>query len=446
MVLLFGLNNLIISSLYNKFLELLNKTWFQIFLIFCVSFTTHFIYFGYPNSVVFDEVHIGRYISEYIRGGFVFDVHPPLGRLIYAIFASLLGADYYTNFNNIGNILPDWAVFLRTIPILAGTILPIIFYLILRNLNLSNKLALLGALLLCIENSLIIQSRFLLTDIFLILFGFISILLYSYYINKVKYHNYYLLFSIIFASLAFSIKWTGLSFFFIICAIEFRRRQWRNYIKFALSSLIIFFFIYSFVFSLNFVILPNSGSGDAFISKEFKTKNFWGKFYELNIEMYRANTRLTNHHDYSSKWYTWPLMTRSVYYWNNDNTGAYLYLLGNPLIYLLGFISVLYLIVSRKSKDLPEYLISLGFLMNFIPFIFIGRVMFLYHYQVALMFSIIALIILLNRISDRRIQNKMIISIAILSFVLFIYFSPLTYGIPISKDTLQSMMWIKTWR
>jgi dolichyl-phosphate-mannose-protein mannosyltransferase len=369
-----------------------------------------------------------------------------LGRIIFSSFALLLGASSVTNFDNIGNILPDWAVLLRMIPIFSGTLLPIIIYLILKNLNLSNKFALLGAVLLCIENTLIIQSRFLLTDIFLLLFGFISVLLYLYYINRIKYYKYYLLFSIVCASLAFGIKWTGLSFFFIIFILEFRRREWRNYIKFALSSFIIFFFIYSFIFSLNFVLLPNPGSGDAYLSREFKSKNFWNKLYELNIEMYRANTRLTNPHDYSSKWYTWPMMTRSVYYWNNDSTGAYLYLLGNPAIYFLGFISVAYLIFSRRFKDFPEYLISLGFLINFIPFIFIGRVMFLYHYQTALIFSIMALIILLNRISNHKIQNKMIISILILSFVLFIYFSPLTYGIPISKDTLESMMWIKSWR
>jgi dolichyl-phosphate-mannose-protein mannosyltransferase len=446
MVLLYGLNNLIISSLYNKFLELLNRTWFHIFLIFCVSFVTHFIYFGYPNSVVFDEVHIGRYITEYIKGAYVFDVHPPLGRLIFAGFAILFCADYITNFDNIGNILPNWAVLLRIIPILAGTILPVIIYLILKNLDLSSKLALLGAFLLCIENSLIIHSRFLLTDSFLILFGFISILLYSYYRNKVKYFNFYLLFSIIFASLAFSIKWTGLSFLFIIFALEFQNRKVKNYLKFAFSGLIIFFFVYSFVFSLNFVLLPNSGTGDPFMSSNFREKNFWSKFSELNIEMYRANTRLTKPHDYSSKWYSWPIMTRTVYYWNNDNTGSYLYLLGNPVIYYLGFASVLFLLIKRKLNNKSEYLVILGFLINFIPFIFIGRVMFLYHYQVALIFSVLALVILLNRIQNQKVQNKMIISLAILSFVFFIYFSPLTYGLPISKDTLESMMWIKSWR
>jgi dolichyl-phosphate-mannose--protein O-mannosyl transferase len=72
--------------------------------------------------------------------------------------------------------------------------------------------------------------------------------------------------------------------------------------------------------------------------------------------------------------------------------------------------------------------------------------MFLYHYQVALIFSVLALVILLNRIQNQKVQNKMIISLAILSFVFFIYFSPLTYGLPISKDTLESMMWIKSWR
>ncbi len=446
MVLLYGLNNLIISSLNNKFLELFKKTWFHVFLIICISFTTHFVYFGWPGSVVFDEVHIGKYITEYIKGNYMFDVHPPLGRLIFYFFAVIMGADHMTNFDNIGNALPEWAILLRIIPLLAGTLVPLIVYFILRNLNLSKNLSLFGALLLSIENSLIIHSRFLLTDTFLILFGFVSILLYLIYIRNIKFSKYYLLLSIVFASLAFSVKWTGLSFLFIILALEFGKRKLINYVRFALSCLVVFFFIYSFIFSLHFVLLPNPGTGDPFMSNSFKEKNFWGKFSELNSEMLKANTRLTKPHDYSSKWYTWPVMTRTVYYWNNDNVGAYLYLLGNPVIYYLGLISILYFVIRRKLNDKSEYLIVLGFLINFVPFIFIGRVMFLYHYQVALIFSIMALVLLLNRIQNHSLQNKMIISLSILSFVVFMYFSPLTYGAPISKETLESMMWIKSWR
>lgn len=398
----------------------------------------------------------------------MFDVHPPLGRLIFFVFAILFGADYVTNFDNIGNVLPQWAVLLRIIPAIAGTILPIVIYLLIRNLNISKKLALFGALLVCIENSLIIQSRFLLTDIFLILFGFISLLLYTYYINnrwKWRNANYLLLLSIVFASLAFSIKWTGLAFIFIIFYLEIRRRGIRNSVRFSLALVTLSFFIYSFIFSVHFVLLPHSGSGDNFMSPKFQKSlinsryyndsnieslNFWQKFSEVNGEMLRANTRLTKPHDYSSKWYSWPVMTRTVYYWNNDNDGTYLYLLGNPAIYYLGLMSVVYLIYFAirnkiKTSD-PIYIIVLGFLMNYVPFAFIGRVMFLYHYQVALVFSIIAIVMALNMLKHKSDKNKMIISVSILSFVLFIYFSPLTYGLPISKDTLESMMWIKSWR
>jgi dolichyl-phosphate-mannose--protein O-mannosyl transferase len=117
-----------------------------------------------------------------------------------------------------------------------------------------------------------------------------------------------------------------------------------------------------------------------------------------------------------------------------------------PIVLFYNLRPSLFLLIKRKLNNKSEYLVILGFLINFIPFIFIGRVMFLYHYQVALIFSVLALVILLNRIQNQKVQNKMIISLAILSFVFFIYFSPLTYGLPISKDTLESMMWIKSWR
>lgn len=468
------MNRLIISLSNNKFLNYFKNEWFIAIFILVFSMVVHLVLFGYPASVVFDEVHIGHYITEYLKGNYMFDVHPPLGRLIFVFFAIIMGATSDVNFDHIGNILPEWAIFLRIVPIVSGILLPIVVYGILRYWNIPKHLSLLGGILLCIENSLIVQSRFLLVDSILILFGFISILVYFYYRSKInevyKYKVIILFISILFASLAFCIKWTGLSFILFIIICEIHRRGIRNSIKFILASLFELFIIYAFIFSLHFTLLPNSGSGDDFMSPEFqktlignkyyddkniKPLKFWQSFYEVNIEMFKANTRLNTPHSYSSKWYTWPLEYRPIYYWNkvdsvDNDIESYIYLIGNPIIYWIGFISIIILLIfilkNKIYKEGSDYFVLLGFLINFIPFIYIGRVMFLYHYQVALVFSCMAIIIVLNKINNQKIKNIMIVLITISSFILFIYFSPLTYGLPISQSKLDSRMWLNSWR
>lgn len=42
-----------------------------------------------PRSVVFDELHYGRFISMYIRGIFFFDSQPPLGKQLISLVAYL---------------------------------------------------------------------------------------------------------------------------------------------------------------------------------------------------------------------------------------------------------------------------------------------------------------------------------------------------------------------
>ena len=38
-----------------------------------------------PDAVVFDEMHHGRFALHYLRGQFFFDIHPPLGKLLFAL-------------------------------------------------------------------------------------------------------------------------------------------------------------------------------------------------------------------------------------------------------------------------------------------------------------------------------------------------------------------------
>jgi dolichyl-phosphate-mannose-protein mannosyltransferase len=191
--------------------------------------------------------------------------------------------------------------------------------------------------------------------------------------------------------------------------------------------------------------------------------NFVEKITELNRVMFTSSSGMTATHPNSSKWYTWPIMQRSVFYWQDNATStdsqhSYIYLLGNPFIYWLGTISVIMLIlvsifklIIRKKLSIdPEtskvmIFITIGYLANLLPFMLIGRVMFLYHYETALIFSIMAVAFLVDIMVPKK---KVIAIVLILAIALsaFIYWSPLTYGTPLTDLQMKSRMWLTTWR
>ena len=124
--------------------------------------------------------------------------------------------------------------------------------------------------------------------------------------------------------------------------------------------------------------------------------------------MLRSSTTMTATHSYSSLWFTWPIMLRPIFYWQNVEQTRFIYLLGNPFIYLFGILSISYislLILLRKIKDNTSAFIVTGFICNFLPFIIIGRVMFLYHYEVALIFAIMAIAFLLDSIESEKTKK-----------------------------------------
>lgn len=403
-----------------------------------LSLITHFLFFGHPVATVFDEVYHGNFINAYSSGQYFFDIHPPLARLLIKFFGDVIGVSHNIDFGQIGNALPQDIILLRFLPLIAGTILPIIIYFICRNLNFSKISSFTAGTLICLENSLIVQSRFILFDSMLILFGFSALLLYLIYIKKES--KYLLLCSAMLAAAAFSVKWTGLAFPLLIAILEIIRiKNIKKIAKFISVYAIIGLILYISVFAIHFSYLKSPGPGDVFMTKDFQSKSFFGKFVELNREMYRANAILTAKHDYSSPWYTWPFMLRPVFYWQDLDKEEYIYLLGNPLIYWLGILSIIILML-KKNKDKITLFILLGFFVNFIPFIFIGRAMFLYHYEAALVFSIIAIVYLLQR---RTIFQFILLGLLL---IIFTYFSPLTYGLHLNQSQLQNRMWLSSWR
>ncbi|KAI5088229.1 protein O-mannosyl-transferase 1, partial [Silurus meridionalis] len=140
----------------------------------------------FPRAVVFDEVYYGQFVSLYMKRVFFIDESgPPLGHMILALGGYLGGFDGNFVWNRIGaeytSNVPVWT--LRLIPALAGSFCVPLAYLITVELGCSHFTALAASVLLILENSLIVQSRFMLLESVLIFFLLLAV------VSYLRFHN-----------------------------------------------------------------------------------------------------------------------------------------------------------------------------------------------------------------------------------------------------------------
>lgn len=444
-----------------------------------IALITRLWQLGAPSDVVFDEVYFRQFAANYLSGHYFFDIHPPLVKLLFAAMGNVFGIQASQVATGEAAV-----VVLRILPALAGAALVPLLYVIIRQIGLGRKMAVFGALLVLCDNALLVESRFVLMDSLLLLFGLGALSCFL-QLRKSKGNRRWawLVAAAVLIGMLVSTKWTGLAVAGLIAifwGIEgvSSKIGWRRLVVEGTAVIAIVGAIYTGCFALHFALLNHSGDGDVFMSERFQstlvgsqyykpaaTMSFWDKFIELNVEMYTAQNSLTDvTHPYASRWYSWPLEIRPIYYWqgammSNGEQGN-IYLLGNPAVWwssALGALGALIVWFVKpkwlgKSRRLVAFLL-VGYAFNFVPFIFIERPMFLYHYFFALLFSVIVTCIMLaiaiewqRKRYGASASNQTYWSIIAVIVIGFVYFLPLSYGWSISAIELQQHMWLSTWR
>ncbi|KAJ3131136.1 hypothetical protein HK101_004796 [Irineochytrium annulatum] len=258
------------------------------------AFVTRTYRIDHPDQVVFDEVHFGKFASYYLRGEYYFDVHPPLGKLMLAAMGSFVGYDGHFLFEDIGMKYRDNRVpyvGLRLMPATCGALVVSLCFGILRQMGCDLWTVLIASVMLIFDIALITQTRLILLDSMLMVFGVWTIY------NWIRFYKerfnpfsfdwwFWLTWTGVALGCACGVKMVGL-FTVATVGIAVLCDLWRildikrgtSVLTFAkhfgaraLCLIVLPIALYLSFFYIHFELLPKSGPGDAFMSHAFRAE------------------------------------------------------------------------------------------------------------------------------------------------------------------------------
>jgi len=471
--------------------------------VLLVAFFTYFRNHQYPPNLFWDENYHIASAEKYRYGVFFMEPHPPLGKLFIALGEQLIAPNRGVNTNaflatDYIQDIPQGYSFagVRFFPALFAPLSACLFYIILLRASEKPFLSFLFTSLYLFENALIVHSRGAMLEpvqlffILLLILGFVtgvrnkSITLWSYLVFGFLYG----------AAMAVKLNSITLGFLFIAAMFfeKYRMRRsnagtgvfMKGVLWFAGRALLFggaAFAVFAGTYYVHIALAKRAVDGRYYeASGQYKKIMEQGKTGAISNfpTLFAEHIRFISHYEKGVPRYdackpgengslpvAWPFGNKSINYrWESrDGFVRYLYLQGNPVIWLAGILGVLlaanllgsYFMFRHQVKDRARlFLVSVFFALYVLymgSVMSLERVMYLYHYFIPLIYSMILFFLLalylfderLKR-KDRRVYSGILVLIGIVISV-YLFFSPLTYYLPLSTAQFELRDWFGFW-
>ena len=393
------------------------------------------------NSMYFDEIYHGRTGYEMLHKMTVYETtHPPLGKDFIMLGIALFGM---TGFG--------W----RFAGTLFGVLLVPLAWCFVRRLTRKPWVAAAAACILALDFMRFSQSRIATIDIygtFFILLGAHCMVWYAQTALEKGIDNALLPMAL--GGVAFgcgcAAKWTGIYagvglaiLYFGVLYARWRRKpaNFRQEFVTAAWGGVLFYVLLPFVIYLG-----------AYLPYCWKDPSFGiGDWWNCQVYMYEYHSTLDATHPFESRWYTWLLDLRPVWYYQNSALSAdmrgSIAGMGGPVLWLAGLVSILTLawrqLSGRGSRRGGAVLIL--YAAQLVPWVFVARCTFLYHYFPSSMFCLAAIGVVLADMKNRRRAKGIAIGLCAASAVLFVWFYPVLSGLPVPSWWAASTLWLPGW-
>jgi dolichyl-phosphate-mannose-protein mannosyltransferase len=204
-------------------------------------------------------------------------------------------------------------------------------------------------------------------------------------------------------------------------------------VTFVLIPAVIYFLSY-----IPFMMVPGPGHG-------------WKDVITYQKHMYEYHANLHATHPFSSSWWQWPMMLRPIWYYQGhllpEGKLSSIISFGNPLVWWPGFLAVLlsfYTVFRNKDKRLRTLLIA--YCSQYLPWILVPRLTFIYHYFAMVPFLILILTYYIQVfIQGKSNRRKWVYTYLAAVVLLFVMFYPILSGLVIPKSYSYLLRWLPGW-
>ncbi len=212
--------------------------------------------------------------------------------------------------------------------------------------------------------------------------------------------------------------------------------------------------------------------------------------------MFGYHSGLDSTHPYSSTWYEWPIMKRPIWYYSrtvtktphtpsknlrpeadtgeaniaaSNGTAKFPYRttdtvpqpvdtglregissFGNPAVWWLGIPAALHMVyLWFRKKDKNAAFLVIGYLAQYLPWFFVTRITFIYHYFPSVIF--VVLMIMYSIMQEKENMSKrtffgIVLLYGAASVILFLMFYPVLAGQPVAASYVAKYLrWFKSW-
>ena len=421
---------------------------------------------GFESGTYFDEVYYARTAYEMINGLDCYETtHPPLGKIIISIGIRIFGFCPF-----------GW----RIMGTLFGIAMLPIFYLLAKQLFSKTSFATFSTILFAADFMHFTQTRIATIDVYV---TFFIILMYyfmyqylqmSFYDTPIKKTLKPLLGAGISMGFACACKWTGVYaaiglaiLFFGILGVRGLEYIYaksepegssngivhkhilstfkRNVIITVLFCCVVFVLIPAAIYLLSYIPFRD-GEEMGLIERMIKNQK----------DMFQFHTNVRDHHRFSSWYFEWPVMTKPILYSNTvvsqtkqSNISAF----GNPLVWWAGIPAFIYMVYRAfRKRDGISIFLCISYLAQLMPWAYVSRGTFIYHYFPSVPFVVLMLGYIMYRICKNKkgilfkFNFSFSIAYVIATIGLFVLFYPVISGYPVEVAFVDKYLrWLDTW-
>lgn len=398
----------------------------------------------YYNSSYFDEIYHARTAYEHLRGVYPYEVsHPPLGKMILSLGIRLFGMTPL-----------GW----RCMGALFGVAMLPLMWDLLRRMFRDDRVALCGAALLAFDFMHLTQTRIATIDSFATLFILLMYLfLYRYFTQGRLRH-------LAACGVTFGIgaatKWTCLyagaglgvlwALHWVFQGVQAHRDgDGRRYVRRLLGNigfcLVFFVLVPGMIYYASYY--PYGAARGLHGPGMYFTREYAAIVLENQRFMFTYHAGLVATHPYASRWWQWLLDLRPILYYLSygDGTVSTIGAFVNPLLCWGGLLALPVLAYRAVKGERTALFILVGYLAQVLPWVFISRLTFEYHYFAATLFLVLALGYVFDRLRQRGYFG-IVYAFTAASGALLALFYPVLTGVTVTRSYAWNVLkWLPDW-